>query len=314
MKLNAGIDEQIAKPKGKSKTFGPQLGDSYVGKEENLAEVIAAMMGELSKGDGVSTFEFSGSGVVASLLKYFTFAYFSKERISDTSMSKLRQQAIRRYKSFIAVALPAGVDGGNMVPMTVLVQKLQNALCSLERFPVVLSHSSRSSTGNARLSSGLSVLSQPFKLRLCRAQGEKTLRDYSSNVLLIDPLASLVAIEEFLWARVGRPEAEQKASATGGNSGSGTIPAGGSASSPSMSTPASASRRHSAQSRSAVNINESDGSSSKGKGKAVLKPAQKDRRGIRSRDPVKIRAALEKALREEPVDGETSSEVSYSLY
>ncbi|XP_010327414.1 E3 ubiquitin-protein ligase UPL3 [Solanum lycopersicum] len=308
MKLNAGIDEQIAKPKGKSKTFGPQLGDSYVGKEENLAEVIAAMMGELSKGDGVSTFEFSGSGVVASLLKYFTFAYFSKERISDTSMSKLRQQAIRRYKSFIAVALPAGVDGGNMVPMTVLVQKLQNALCSLERFPVVLSHSSRSSTGNARLSSGLSVLSQPFKLRLCRAQGEKTLRDYSSNVLLIDPLASLVAIEEFLWARVGRPEAEQKASATGGNSGSGTIPAGGSASSPSMSTPASASRRHSARSRSAVNINESDGSSSKGKGKAVLKPAQKDRRGIRSRDPVKIRAALEKALREEPVDGETSSE------
>uniref|UniRef100_M1AVA9 HECT-type E3 ubiquitin transferase n=1 Tax=Solanum tuberosum TaxID=4113 RepID=M1AVA9_SOLTU len=313
MKLNAGIDEQIAKPKGKSKTFGPQLGDSSVGKEENLAEVIAAMMGELSKGDGVSTFEFSGSGVVASLLKYFTFAYLSKERISDTSMSRLRQKAIRRYKSFIAVALPAGVDGGSMVPMTVLVQKLQNALCSLERFPVVLSHSSRSSTGNARLSSGLSVLSQPFKLRLCRAQGEKTLRDYSSNVLLIDPLASLVAIEEFLWVRVERPEAEQKASA--GNSGSGTIPAGGSASSPSMSTPASASRRHSARSRSAVNINESDGSSSKGKGKAVLKPAQKDGRGIRSRDPARMRAALAKALGEEkPVDGETSSEVICSLY
>ncbi|XP_049374949.1 E3 ubiquitin-protein ligase UPL3-like [Solanum verrucosum] len=309
MKLNSGIDEQIAKPKGKSKTFGPQLGDSSVGKEENLAEVIAAMMGELSKGDGVSTFEFSGSGVVASLLKYFTFAYLSKERISDTSMSRLRQKAIRRYKSFIAVALPAGVDGGSMVPMTVLVQKLQNALCSLERFPVVLSHSSRSSTGNARLSSGLSVLSQPFKLRLCRAQGEKTLRDYSSNVLLIDPLASLVAIEEFLWARVERPEAEQKASASAGNSGSGTIPAGGSASSPSMSTPASASRRHSARSRSAVNINESDGSSSKGKGKAVLKPAQKDGRGIRSRDPARMRAALAKALGEEkPGDGETSSE------
>ncbi|MCD7466554.1 E3 ubiquitin-protein ligase upl3, partial [Datura stramonium] len=309
MKLNAGIVEQVAKPKGKSKAFGPQLGDSSVGREEKLAGVIAAMMGELSKGDSVSTFEFIGSGVVASLLKYFTFAYISKERISDTCLSKLRQQAVRRYKSFIAVALPAGVDGGSMVPMTVLLQKLQSALCSLERFPVVLSHSSRSSTGNARLSSGLNFLSQPFKLRLCRAQGEKTLRDYSSNVLLIDPLASLVAIEEFLWARVERPEAGQKASASAGNSGSGTVPAGGSASSPSMSTPASATRRHSARSRSAVNINESDGSSSKDKGKAVLKPAQKDGRGIQTRNPARIRAALEKALtKEKPVKGDSSSE------
>ncbi|KAM3287543.1 hypothetical protein P3S67_020973 [Capsicum chacoense] len=153
MKLNSGIDAQIAKPKGKSKTFGPQLGDSSVGEEENLAEVIAAMIGELSKGNGVSTFEFIGSGVVASLLKYFAFAYLAMEIISDTSLPRLRQQAIRRYKSFIAVAFPAGVDGGNMVAMTVLVQKLQNALCSLERFPVVLSRSSRSSPGNARLSS-----------------------------------------------------------------------------------------------------------------------------------------------------------------
>ncbi|KAK4377364.1 hypothetical protein RND71_003660 [Anisodus tanguticus] len=304
MKLNAGIDEQIAKPKGKSKSLGPQLG-----KEENLAEVIVAMMWELSKGDGVSTFEFIGSGVVASLLKYFTFAYLSKGRISDTSLSRLRQQAIRRYKSFIAVALPAGVNGGSMVPMTVLVLKLQNALCSLERFPVVLSQSSRSSTGNARLSSGLSVLSQPFKLRLCRAQGEKNLRDYSSNVLLIDPLASLIAIEEFLWARVERPEAGEKVSASAANSGSGTIPAGGSASSPSRSTPASASCRHSARSRSAVNINDSDGSSSKGKGKAVLKPAQKVGTGSRSRNPARMRAALEKALREDKSgNGNSSSE------
>ncbi|XP_060176195.1 E3 ubiquitin-protein ligase UPL3-like [Lycium barbarum] len=309
MKLNSGIDEQIAKPKGKSKTFGPQLGDISVSKEEYLAEVIAAMMGELSKGDGVSTFEFIGSGVVASLLNYFTYGYFSKEKISDASVSRLRQHAIRRYKSFIAVALPAGVDGGSLVPITILVQKLQNALCSLERFPVVLSQSSRSSTGNARLSSGLSVLSQPFKLRLCRAQGEKTLRDYSSNVLLIDPLASLAAIEEFLWARVERPEAEQKAFASGGNSGSGTIPAGGSASSQSLAPPSSAPRHHSARSRSAVNSNDSDGSSSKGKGKAVLKPAQKVGTGIRSRNPARMRAALEKALRGEKSDeGDSSSE------
>ncbi|OIT38960.1 PREDICTED: E3 ubiquitin-protein ligase UPL3 [Nicotiana attenuata] len=315
MKLNSGVDEQLSKPKGKSKASAPRLGDISASKEETLAELVASMMGELSKGDGVSTFEFIGSGVVASLLNYFTCGFFSKERISDANLSRLRQQAIRRYKSFIAVALPATVDSGNMVPMTVLVQKLQNALSSLERFPVVLSHSSKSSTGNARLSSGLSALSQPFKLRLCRAQGDKTLRDYSSNVVLIDPLASLAAIEDFLWPRVQRVESGQKAFASVGNSESGTTPAGVGASCPSTSTPASGSRR--TRSRSAVNINDSakkdppqekNGSSSKGKGKAVLKPAQEDGRGPQTRNAARRRAALDKEAEVKPVNGDSSSE------
>ncbi|XP_059314397.1 LOW QUALITY PROTEIN: E3 ubiquitin-protein ligase UPL3-like [Lycium ferocissimum] len=313
MKLNAGVDEQISKPKGKSKASVPRFGDISASKEESLAELVASMLGELSKGDGVSTFEFIGSGVVASLLNYFTCGYFSKERISDANLSRLRQQAIRRYKSFIAVALPSSV-GGDVVPMTVLVQKLQNALSSLERFPVVLSHSSRSSSGNARLSSGLSALSQPFKLRLCRAQGDKTLRDYSSNVVLIDPLASLAAIEDFLWPRVQRVESGQKALASVGNSESGTTAAGVGASCPSTSTPASGTRR--TRSRSAVNINDSakkdppqekNGSSSKGKGKAVLKPTQ-DGRGPQTRNAARRRAALDKEAEAKPVNGESSSE------
>ncbi|CAN4107359.1 unnamed protein product [Withania somnifera] len=294
MKLNAGVDEQISKPKGKSKASVPRLGD-------------------ISARDGVSTFEFIGSGVVASLLNYFTCGYFSKERISDPNLSRLRQQAIRRYKSFIAVALPSSV-GGNMVPMTVLVQKLQNALSSLERFPVVLTHSSRSSTGNARLSSGLSALSQPFKLRLCRAQGDKTLRDYSSNVVLIDPLASLAAIEDFLWPRVQRAESGQKALASVGNSESGTTTAGIGASCPSTSTPASGSRR--TRSSSAVNINDSGkrdppqekNGSSKGKGKAVLKPAQEDGKGPQTRNASRRQAVLAKEEEVKPVKGESSSE------
>ncbi|TMX01991.1 hypothetical protein EJD97_022915 [Solanum chilense] len=314
MKLNTGVDEQISKPKGKSKASVPRLGDISASKEGTLAELVASMLGELSKGDGVSTFEFIGSGVVAALLNYFTCGYFSKERISDANLSRLRQQALRRYKSFISVALPSSV-GGNMVPMTVLVQKLQNALSSLERFPVVLSHSSRSSTGNARLSSGLSALSQPFKLRLCRAQGDKTLRDYSSNVVLIDPLASLAAIEDFLWPRVQRVESGQKALASVGNSESGTTAAGVGASCPSTSTPASGSRC--TRSRSAVNINdgakkdspqEKNGSSSKGKGKAVLKPAQEDGKGPQTRNAVRRRAALDKEAEVKPVNGESSSE------
>ncbi|KAM7482746.1 hypothetical protein LguiB_007329 [Lonicera macranthoides] len=323
MRLNAGVDDQKTKSKGKSKASGPRLTDVSASKEEILIDVISEMLAELSKGDGVSTFEFIGSGVVASLLSYFSCGYSSKDRVVEGNLPKLRQQAIRRYKSFVAIALPSSVDEGNVAPMSVLVQKLQNALSSLERFPVVLSHSSRSSSGNARLSSGLSALSQPFKLRLCRAQGDKSLRDYSSNVVLIDPLASLAAVEDFLWPRVQRSESGQKPSASSaGNSESGTTPTGGAgASSPSTSTPApTTARRHSTRSRStSVNIGgetarkesssqEKTPSSSKGKGKAVVKPAQEEGRGPQTRNAARRRAAPDKDTQMKPVNGDSSSE------
>nr|KYP68322.1 E3 ubiquitin-protein ligase UPL3 [Cajanus cajan] len=304
MKLNAGADDHRTNGKGKSKTSG-------FGQEEYLIGVIADMLKELGKGDGVSTFEFIGSGVVAALLNYFSCGYFSKDRPSETHLPKLRQQALTRFKLFIAVALPSSTEYGTVTPMSVLVQKLQNALSSLERFPVVLSHSSRSSSGSARLSSGLSALSQPFKLRLCRAQGDKSLRDYSSNVVLVDPLASLAAIEEFLWPRIQRSESGQKSTVPAGNSESGTTPAGAGVSSPSTT------RRHSTRSRSSVNIGDTSRkeiaqdkstSSSKGKGKAVLKPAQEEARGPQTRNATRRRAALDKDAQINPVNGDSTSE------
>ncbi|KAK4424057.1 E3 ubiquitin-protein ligase UPL3 [Sesamum alatum] len=317
VKLNMGIDEQKTKSKGKSKVSGPQPTDVSASKEDHLVEVITEMLRELSRGDGVSTFEFIGSGAVDSLLNYFTCGYFSKERVSEVNLPKLRQQAIKRYRSFVALALPSSNDEGNIVPMSILVQKLQDALSSMERFPVVLSHASRSSGGNARLPSGISALSQPFKLRLCRAQGEKSLRDYSSNVVLIDPLASLAAVEDFLWPRVQRSEPGQKPSVSAGNSESGTTPAGAGVSSPSGSTPASATRRHSTRSRSSISIGdttkkdsslEKNSSSLKAKGKAVLKPNQEEGRGPQTRNAARRRAALDKDNEMKPVEGDTSSE------
>ncbi|KAL2476963.1 E3 ubiquitin-protein ligase [Forsythia ovata] len=317
MKLNAGTDEQKTKSKGKSKASSARLTDISSSKEEHLVEVIAEMLEELSRGDGVSTFEFIGSGAVVSLLNYFTCGYFCKDIISEADLPKLREHAIRRYKSFVALALPFNVDEGSVVPLSVLIQKLQNALSSLERFPVVLSHTSRSSGGNARLSSGLSALSQPLKLRLCRAQGEKSLRDYSSNVVLIDPLASLAAVEDFLWPRVQRSESGQKPSASAVKSESGTTAAAASASSLSISTPASATRNHSTRSKSSVNIadtakkessKEKLTSSSKAKGKCVLKPAQDDRRGPQTRNSARRRATLDEDSKVKPVDGDSCSD------
>ncbi|KAL5995652.1 E3 ubiquitin-protein ligase upl3 [Asimina triloba] len=314
-KLNACSEDLKTKAKGKSKASGFRGIDISANAEEQAVGIVYEMLAELSKGDGVSTFEFIGSGVVDALLNYLSCGTFSKERVSESNLPKLRQQALKRFKSFIAVALPSGVEERNGASMAVLVQKLQNALSSLERFPVVLSNPSRSS-GNSRLSSGLSVLSQPFKLRLCRAQGEKSLRDYSSNVVLIDPLATLAAVEEFLWPRVQRGETGQKPSASG-NSEPGTSPAAG-ASSPSTSAPASSGRRHSSRSRSSVatggastNRKEPQGghaNSSKGKGKAVLKSAPDETRGPQTRNAARRRAASDKDAQMKPAHGDSSSE------
>ena len=78
-------------------------------------------------------------------------------------------------------------------------------------------HAARSGarSGDAgSLTSGLAALAQPFKLRLCRAPHEAALRDYSSNVVLIEPLATLSAVEDFLWPRVLRPAAASAAAAS----------------------------------------------------------------------------------------------------
>ncbi|KAK5843890.1 E3 ubiquitin-protein ligase UPL3-like [Gossypium arboreum] len=313
MKLNAGVDDQKTKAKGKSKDSGSQLADISAAKEEYLIGVISEILAELSKGDGVSTFEFIGSACVAALLNYFSCGYFYKGIISDGNLPKLRHQALKRFKLFISVALPSSVDERSIAPMVVLVQKLQNALSSVERFPVVLSHASRSSGGSARLSFGFSALSQPFKLRLCRAHGEKSLRDYSSSIVLIDPLASLATVEDFLWQRVQRSDTAQKLSISVGNSESGNTSSGAATSSPSTTTPASDTRRHFSRSRSSVSIGdtatkepssqENSTRLSNGKGKVVLEMAQERLRGPQTRN-----AALGKDDPMKPVNGVSTSE------
>ncbi|KAF3515350.1 hypothetical protein F2Q69_00008514 [Brassica cretica] len=313
-KLTAGTNDHKVKGKGKSKVSGPCLGDFSASKEEYLIGIISEILGELSKGHGVSTFEFIGSGVVAALLNYFSYGYFSKEKISEVDLPKLRQDGLRRFKAFLEIALPSDGNEGKIPPMTVLIQKLQDALSSLERFPVVLSHPSRSLSGSARLSSGLSALAHPLKLRLCRAPGEKALRDYSSNIVLIDPLASIAAVEEFLWPRVQRSESGVKAAAPAGNTEPGTLPSGAGVSSPSSSTPASTTR-HSSRSRSAIKIGDAskkepvhEKGTSSSKGKGVMKPAQPDK-GPQTRSSAQRKAVLDKDTLTKPASGDSSSEV-----
>lgn len=291
--------DSMPENKGKWKGKGKAGGTSST-NDEVMLTAIAETLAELGRGDGVSTFEFVGCGVVGSLLNYFSCGNQSRENLSD---ARLQQQALKRLKQFIAVAIPPD-EKGSEAPLTVLVRKLQSALASLERFPVILSHAPRSGTSNASIAAGLSALAQPFKLRLCRAPGERTLRDYSSNIVLIDPLATLSSIEEFLWPRVQRSDVSQKSSAAINPSEGGVIPSIAPATSPSTSAPAALERRPSTRSRSSVAVaseaptgankdfdSGTNASSSKGKGKIGARSPAEEHKGPETRNAAARRRA-----------------------
>jgi E3 ubiquitin-protein ligase TRIP12 len=271
-KLNGeGVVEVKGKGKGKAKAVG-----AAPLNEDELSALISEIFAELGGEDGVSTFEFVGSGIVVALLNYFGVGSVSKDKLSEANLVKVRQETLQRFKQFIELSLPLNT-GGKEAPLTMLVRKLQNALASLERFPVVLSHTPRSTTHSATIA-GLSALTQPFKLRLSRASNEKLLRDYSSKIVLIEPLATLVAVEDFLWPRVKRHDSvfQSADSSTAEISLTPVTPTP----TPAVSAPVAVERRPSTRSRSAAekggamatDSRESEGmnlTTVKGKGKAV---------------------------------------------
>lgn len=305
LKLNG---ENVPGCKGKWKGKGKAAGPTAMSDELMLA-AVADIFAELSSGDGVSTFEFVGSGIVGSLLSFLAGGNQSKENLSD---ARLRQQASDRLKQFISLALPPGGEAREP-PVTVLVRKLQNALASLERFPVVLSHAPRSGSGSASVAAGLSALAQPFKLRLCRASGERGLRDYSSNIVLIDPLATLSSIEEFLWPRVQRSDVSSKSSIT--STSEGTAPNN---TSPNVSAPAS---RPSTRSRSFAAVASElpaaskefdtapNTSSSKGKAKMGV-PGPFESRGPETRNAAaRRRAAVANSAGSKQLQGDSTAAI-----
>ncbi|KAL4435190.1 hypothetical protein ABPG77_001872 [Micractinium sp. CCAP 211/92] len=162
----------------------------------------------------ISTFELLSSGSVAALRDYLQGADLAEE-------GPERQQALlQRLGGFAAAALPEG--SGSSPPLHLLVSKLLAALAASEKFAVQLnpisppppsavlyggyfrasSMSRTTGAASSSLTAGLAALSNPFKIRLSRAGDEPGLRDYSANMVLIEPLASMAQIEEFLWPRV----------------------------------------------------------------------------------------------------------------
>lgn len=160
------------------------------GPHDNEDSLIFEILKYLSEGDGVSTVEFIGSGVVDAFLNYLLCGVASKENISESNISIYRKEAMRRCHFFITMTLSSGHHDMKGPPMSKLVKKLQEALSFLEHFPLVLA------------ADGLCSLDMTWNVRLCKAKGEESLTDYSSNIVQFHPLQTLSDVEEFLWRRV----------------------------------------------------------------------------------------------------------------
>ncbi|KAK9798991.1 hypothetical protein WJX73_009807 [Symbiochloris irregularis] len=119
----------------------------------------------------VSTFEFLSSGAVGQLKAYLTGADLQ---------GPTRRQSSHLVPSSGAMRYAGGLGGGSGLS--------------------VLGPASDASA----LTFGLAALSQPFQLRLARAAHERQLGDYGCNTVLIEPLATMFAVEDFLWPRVYR--------------------------------------------------------------------------------------------------------------
>lgn len=79
-------------------------------------------------------------------------------------------------------------------PLNVLVRKLHLSLNKLENFPVIFTEGSGSATG-------LKCLTQAFKLKL-ELGSSNTGADENENVVLIEPLATIQALKDFIRTRL----------------------------------------------------------------------------------------------------------------
>eukprot|EP00960_Hanusia_phi_P048762 759141-Hanusia_phi.AAC.3 len=97
------------------------------------------------------------------------------------------------------------------VPLQLLVSKFNESLSLAESFPIVMSDA----TGD--ITAGIKLLAQPLKIRLVRDAGESSIADYGNNVVLIEPLATIKAVHDFLWPKVsqGSDDSEHSSPAMG---------------------------------------------------------------------------------------------------
>lgn len=159
--------------------------------EIRAARALSDLVLRLTASGGLTAFEVSKSSLMEGLHEYLS-----------TSDLKLKSS---RIACLIDSLNTRSKDGA----FSRLVGLGLGVIQSQENLAIQTNQSFASSVSN-QVSAGLRQLAQPFKLRLRKCAGNDTeqLRDYSHHIVLIEPLATMASIEDFLWPKVDRPDDE----------------------------------------------------------------------------------------------------------
>ncbi|CAN1274896.1 E3 ubiquitin-protein ligase UPL4 [Linum perenne] len=179
--------------------------------EESFDSLLEKIMGKLSGKEPVSTFEFIESGIVRSLASYLSKGFYFREKMvppveHDYSHALERLGVLARVFS-----LSTDLKEGLMISL--FLQKLQNALSSLESFPVILSQPFKQRNFFATVPYGRVTPHPCLRVRLKKDKEETRIRGYSEDVVSVDPFASLSAIQGFLLPKIIIRMTEQAQSA-----------------------------------------------------------------------------------------------------
>ena len=163
-----------------------------------LHQIITILNGK----ETISNFEFIESGIVKSLVNYLSNGLYVREKVGSCSLSSHCDNVEKRFEIFGGLLLSLSEPLSENLPLSVLIQKLQHALSSVENFPVILSHASKQRNSFATVPNGHCVSHPCLKVRFTKEEAETSLYDYSEGIVTVDPFSSLDAIEGFLWRKV----------------------------------------------------------------------------------------------------------------
>lgn len=176
--------------------------DAPVQTEEKFYCILHQIMQKLNGSDPVSTFEFIESGIVKALVNYLSDGLYLRENVELRGAPKNLHVVEKRFEVLARLFLSSSDIVSEESPLSVLIQKLQSALSSLENFPVILSNSFRQRNSFATVPHGRCIMHQCLRVHFVRGDGETCLSDFSEDLLTVDPFCSLDAIEGYLWPKV----------------------------------------------------------------------------------------------------------------
>ncbi|AQK94368.1 E3 ubiquitin-protein ligase UPL4 [Zea mays] len=178
--------------------------------EEYLSTILSEVMMELHGGETMTTFEFLESGLVKSLSNYLSNGKYLQVEDNMGCSSDHLLAVVKRFQSFSRMSFSRMGQGWDDMLLTLLVRKLQNALTSLDNFPVIMSHNFKPRSSIADIPTRHSTITPCIRVRFKKDEDETKLSSYNSAVN-VEISSSLQTIEEFLWPKVSIDVNSQKA-------------------------------------------------------------------------------------------------------